>query len=88
MVFPTKAGARHCPVEGCGGQAETRTSVRLHFWNWHVWYTMVILEEGNLPHLRFPLCNMMVPWRSLNEYHKSTVNYKKRAERKQQQLAA
>ena len=27
---------------------------------------MVILEEGNLPHPRCPLCDMLVPWRALN----------------------
>ena len=28
--------------------------------------TVVILEEGNLSHPRYPLCDMLVPWRSLN----------------------
>ena len=33
MEFLKKAGARHCPVEGCSGQFATRTSMRVHFWH-------------------------------------------------------
>ena len=33
MAFPKKAGHRHCPVEGCSGQAAMRTSMRVHFWH-------------------------------------------------------
>ena len=52
MEIPKKAGPRHCPVEGCSGQAAMRTSMRMHFWNRQVWDTVVILEYGNLPHPR------------------------------------
>ena len=48
MLFPTMVGPRHFPVEGCSGRAATRTSIRVHLFNWHVRETMVILEEGNL----------------------------------------
>ena len=45
------------------------------------------MEEGNLPLPRFTLCNMLVPWRSLNRSHKSIDQCKKGAERKQRHLA-
>ena len=41
MEFPAKSGPNSCPVEGCNGQAATRTAIRVHFWNRHVRYTMV-----------------------------------------------
>ena len=49
MEFP-KGGAKNCPVEGCPGRAGTRTAMRVHFWRRHVRDTVIILEEGNLPH--------------------------------------
>ena len=39
----------------------TRTVMRVHLWYRHVRDTVVILEEGNLPHPRCPLCYMLVP---------------------------
>ena len=50
MVFLTRAGPRPCPAEGCSGRALTQRSMRVHFWYRHFRYTVVILEEGNLPH--------------------------------------
>ena len=47
---------------------------------------MVILEEGNLPHPQCPLCDMLMPCRSLNGLHNDTVHCKKGAERKQWRL--
>ena len=44
----------------------------MHLWHWHVWDTMVILQEGNLPHPQCSLCNMLVTWRYLNGSHKHT----------------
>ena len=49
MLFPEKAGPIPCPVEGCMGQAATRTAIRMHFWHRHVRDTVVILEEVNPP---------------------------------------
>ena len=49
MEFP-KGGAKNCPVEGCLGREGTRTAMRVHFWRRHVRDTVIILEEGNLPH--------------------------------------
>ena len=62
--------------------------MRVHFWNWNVRDTVVILEEGNLPHSRCPLCDMLVPWRTLNGMHRRTVQCKRGAESKQRSLAA
>ena len=87
MAFPTKEGPRQFPVKGCSGWASTRTDMGVHFWHWHVRDTVVILEDGNIHHPQFPLCDMMVPWRSLNGSHKSTVHCKKGAERKRRSLA-
>ena len=46
--------------------------MRVHFWRRHVRDTVIILEEGNLPHPRCEECDMLVPWRSLNRRHKDT----------------
>ena len=40
--------------------------MRVHLWHRHVRDTVVILEEGNLSYPRFPLCDMVMPWRALN----------------------
>ena len=84
MEFP-KGGAKHCPVEGCPGRAGTRTAMRVHLWRRHVQDTVIILEEGNLPHSRCENCNMLVPWRSLNGRHKDTAICRSGAERKRRQ---
>ena len=52
LEFPAKAGPRPCPVEGCGGRSSTWTAIRVYFYNRNVRDTVVILEEGNLPHPR------------------------------------
>ena len=88
VTFTTKAGSSHCPVEGFSGQAETQTAMRVKFWHRNVWDTVVILGEGNLSHLRCPLCDMMVLWRYFNESHKRTSQWKKGADRKRRILAA
>ena len=46
--------------------------MRVHFSRRHVRDTVIILEEGNLPHPRCEECDMLVPWRSLNGRHKDT----------------
>ena len=69
MAFPERAGPRPCPVKGCSGRASTQTAMRVNFWHRHVRDTVVVLEEGNLPHPRCPLCDIMVPWKALNGTH-------------------
>ena len=61
MAFLANGGPQSCPVEGCPGQATTRMAIRLHFLHKHVLDTVVILEEGNIPHPRFIRCGMLVP---------------------------
>ena len=61
--------------------------MRVNFIHRHVKDTMVILEEGNLPHPRFPQCNMLVPWRALKKRHLATTQCAMRAERNIIQLA-
>ena len=80
LDFPTKGGPQSCPVEGCPGQAGTRTAMQMHFCNRHVWDVVIILEEGNIPHPRCSRCDMLVPWRALNYRHHATVMCKKGAE--------
>ena len=76
LEFPGKTGPRPCPVEGCSGRTLTRTAMRVNFWHWHVRDTMVILEEGNLPHPRCPLCDILVPLKALNGTHRGTSQCK------------
>ena len=49
--------------------------------------TIIILEEGNLPHPRCANCDMFVPWRDLNGGHKSTEMCRNGADRKRQRPA-
>ena len=86
MELP-KGGTKDCPVEGCPGRAGTRTAMGVHFWRGHVRDTIIILEEGNIPHPRCENCDMFVPWRALNGRHKSTVVFKSGPERKRWRLA-
>ena len=49
--------------------------------------TIIILEEGNLPHPRCTNCDMFVPSRALNGRHKSTEMCRSGADRKRRRLA-
>ena len=88
MEFPTRAGPKPCPVEGCSGWALTRTAMRVHFWYRHVRDTVVILEQGNLTYPRCPLCDMLVPWKAQNGTHMRTEQCTWGAVRRRRQLAA
>ena len=50
MDFPTVVGRKEYTAKGCMGQAATMMEMRVYFMHRHVWDTMVILEEDNLPH--------------------------------------
>ena len=52
MGLPTAGVPRNCPVKGCWGQAAKYTAMQVHLLHQHVRYTVIILEEGNLPHPR------------------------------------
>ena len=69
MIFPTRAGHMPWQVKGCSGRELTQMTMRVHFWHGHVRNTVLILEEGNLPHPRCPLCDMLVPQKDLNGTH-------------------
>ena len=61
--------------------------MRVHFVHRHVQDTVVMLEEGKLPHPRCPRCNLQVPRKALNGRHLGTVQCKKGVEWKQRRLA-
>ena len=61
--------------------------MRVHFWRRHVRDTIIILEEGNLPHPRCENFYMFVLWWALNGRHKSTMMCKSGVERKRRRLA-
>ena len=73
MDFPTAGVPRNCPVKGCRGWAEMRMAMRVHFFHWHVRYTVIILEEINFPYPWCPQCNILVPRRDLNGWHLVTA---------------
>ena len=62
--------------------------MRVYFCQRHGRDTLVILEEGNLPHPLCPLCDIMVTWNALNGTHRRTVQCKRGADQKRRQLAA
>ena len=86
MSFPTAEGPREFPVDRCRGRAAARTEIRVHFLHIHIWNTVVILEEGNLPHPRCPQCDLLVPWKALNGRHTKTAHCTKVVERKRCRL--
>ena len=74
-------------MEGCPGALATRTAMRVHFVHRKVQDTVVMLEEGNLPHPWCPWCDLQVPRKALNGSHLGTAQCKKGAERKRRRLA-
>ena len=52
MAFLAKGVPQRCLVEGCPGRMAMRTAMRVHFIHRHVRDTIVVFEEGNLPHPR------------------------------------
>ena len=50
MTFLAKRGPRSCPVEGGPVRVAARTVMRVHFLHRNVLDTVVILDEGNVPH--------------------------------------
>ena len=61
--------------------------MRMHLFSRHVQDIVIILEEGNLPHPRCSLCNMLVLWRALNGRHHTNAMCRKGAERKRRRMA-
>ena len=59
----------------------------MNFLHRHVLDTVVILEEGNLPHPRCTRCYMLVPQREMNGRHLAIDQCSTGAERKRRRLA-
>ena len=87
MNFPAKDGRRRCPVEGCPGVLATQAAMRVHFVHRHVYDTMVILEEVNLPLPRCPRCDLQVSRKALNGRHLGTSQCRTGTEQKRRRLA-
>ena len=85
MAFLNAGGPQNC--EDCPGRDAIRTAMRVHFLHRRVQDTVIILEEGNIPHPRCPQCDMMVPWQALNRRHLATTQCARGAERKRKRLA-
>ena len=73
MSFLKKGGSRRCPMEGCPGALATRMAMRVHFVHRHVQDTVVMREDGNLPHPWCPWCELQVPRKALNGRHLGTA---------------
>ena len=61
VSFRKAAGSEGCPVEGCRRWATNCTNLLIHYVQCHVWDKIVILEECNHPHPRFPACDIFLP---------------------------
>ena len=48
--------------------------MRVFFLHIHVWDTVIILEEGNLPQPQCPWCSMLLTWMALNVQHATTTH--------------
>ena len=57
------------------GGDSNRTNLRVQFAHRHVRDTIVILEEGNPPYPRCPMCDMFMSHKSLNSPHLATAFY-------------
>ena len=52
MAFITAWDPRNFPIEGCWGQGEMRMAMMVHFLHRNTGDTVIIPDEGNLPHPR------------------------------------
>ena len=65
------------------GTVSSRTNRRVKISHQRSQYSILILEEGNQPHLWFPKCDMFVPQEALNQAQKNPEMCRHRTERKQ-----
>ena len=75
------------PVETFRVGSKIRANIWVHFVHCHVRDTIVILEEGILPHRRCPECDMFIPSTELNFQHSTTDLYAQGSERNLRRLA-
>ena len=59
--LPGQGSPAELPSGGMPGASSDEYGMQVHFLHRHVLDTVVILEEGNLPHPRCTRCDMMVP---------------------------
>ena len=62
-------------------------AVWVHFFHRYVQGTIIILEEGNPPHPRYPQYNILVTWCTLNRRNLVTAQRAKGEERKRRRLS-
>ena len=86
MAFSAKGVPWSCLAEGCPGRAATRKAMRVHVLHRNFLYTMVLLEERNIPHPWCPRCDMLVPWRTLNGRQPATAQCARGSEWKRWRL--
>ena len=60
-------------VGGCPWKVTSRSTLWVHFVHCHVWYTVVILEEGSYPIPCSPMCCMLFILREINGSHQATT---------------
>ena len=76
-ILPNEGGAAAVSSGGVPVALATRATMRVHFVHRHVQDTVVMLEEGNLPHPRCPHCDLQVTRKALNGRHLGTAQCKK-----------
>ena len=81
-------GLLEFPVEGCKGRVAVRTGIWVNFVRHHLRETVVMVEEGNFPHPRYPRCDMLVPWAAPKGRHINTTLCYKGMERKRHRMDA
>ena len=60
--------------------------MRVHLLHRHVLDTVLILEEGNLPHPRCTQCDILVPRRALNISHYATAQCARGEDQKRRRI--
>ena len=76
------------PVKECPVRAAMRMGIHVHLLHRNVQDTVIILEEGNLHHPRFPCCKILVPWAALKVRHPNTAQCSKGVDQKRHRMAA
>ena len=61
VFFPNTVGSVELPVKGFWGWVTICIKLRIHFVHHYMWYMLVILDLGNLPHPQCPDCNVLLP---------------------------
>ena len=70
--FPWTATPINCPVDGFHRKDTSHTNLQLHFMQWNVEDTIIILNKGTVPHPRCGKCVMFLPLDTLVAWYLST----------------